>query len=175
MSSSTLENAFKNKNTRNTGRNNTSGNNTSGNVNSFKSVYKLESKFIKKESDFPELLKSNAILCDNLQNYKNAIQTEINNDIGVDEVVEGHVCLTQGNNNEIIIKYGKQIIPLHNPNNEYNMNDIIDDMIVKWNKYKSDYIELYGEDEYNRLYVYIPVYEDDDSDNECDECDDDYW
>jgi hypothetical protein len=173
MSSSTLGNAFKNKNTRNASRND-----NGGNINYFKSTNKLEQKFIKKESDFPDLLKSNAILCNNLQNYKNAIQTEINNDIDVDEVAEGFVCLTQGNNNEIIIKYGKQIIPIHNPNNEYNMNDAINDMIVKWNKYKTDYIELYGEDEYNRLYVYIPVYEDDDDDSECDECDewdDDYW
>ena len=175
MSSSTLENAFKNKNTRNIGRND-----TGGNVNYFKNVSKLEPKFIKKEADFPDLLKSNAILCDNIQNYKNAIQTEINDDIDVDGVIEGHVCLTQGNNNEIIIKYGKQIIPLSNKNNEYNMNDAINDMSIKWDKYKMDYIELYGEDEYNKFYLYKPVYEDsDDDDNsdydECDDYDDDYW
>ena len=168
---STLENAFKNKNTRNNG--NVIGNNNIRNVNHFKSVYKLEPKFIKKESDFPDLLKSNAVLCNNLQNYKNAIQTEIINDVDVNEVAEGCVCLTKGNDNKLVKKYGKQTIQSTTQNYEYTMNDAINYMSINWDKYKSEYIELYGEDEYKKLHSSKPVYEESDSEcSEVSECDD---
>ena len=138
-------------------------------------------------SEFPELndtTKEKDLIIHN--GYMSAFQKEINID-NMKILESGYIMYTQGNNNEITIDYGDMKDRLNNEcKNEYNFkliaNNEFTNIINKWEKYRKDYINLYEEETYNKLYKMKPsFYEDNydyDSEDEInDDCneDDDYY
>ena len=60
----------------------------------------------------------------------------------------------------------KIIMDGYNSNNYYLNNDIIDtrvldELVEKWDLFRLNYIETYGQDEYEKYYEYYDLYDDD--------------
>lgn len=145
---------FKNNN-RIYGSNNSSYNYKKGKEdtsNAFSNRDKIPKNFNALKSEFPELDKKKTVqIADNELNFTMAIQKEKKvEDDGRHVLQPGQVSYTldQG---KIIVAYGTE--PIHR---EISVNDSMDhavhSMIQKWDAFKEEFIENYGEDEYIRLY-----------------------
>lgn len=84
-------------------------------------------------------------------------------DTNKNNIPDGYVCFSLGKHNKIDIEYGPNTEPLKNindPDEDHElspaeiMNTAIDIMIENMERYKMDFIERNGEDEYNRIYNY---------------------
>jgi hypothetical protein len=146
--------------------------------NLFKTSPIIKPSFKFNGSEFPDLndinKEKNLIIHDG---YMSAFQKELF--IDVKKLEPGCIMYTQGNNNEINIDYGDMKDRLNNEHNENMDNEVNKEkfkliannafinIIRKWEKYRSYYIELYEEDTYNKLYrmkLSYDDYEDEDED-----------
>lgn len=162
--------------------------------NLFKITPVIKSTFKIINSEFPELNDRNKekeliILHDG---YMSAFQKELI--VDVKSLEPGCIMYTQGNNNEIIIDYGDMKDRLYNENNENNedneyknneydddevnfkliANNAFNNIINKWEKYRNDYIKLYDEYTYNKLYRMKPSFNEDINEYEDESIDDNY-
>lgn len=155
--------------------------------NLFKTTPIIKPSFKFNGSEFPDLNdinKEKNLIIHN--GYMSVFQKELF--IDVKKLKPGCIMYTQGNNNEINIDYGDMKDKLNNEHNEHNENidnEVNDEnfkliannafinIICKWEKYRSDYIELYEEDTYNKLYRMKLSY-DENEDEYKDDNDNDY-
>jgi hypothetical protein len=142
-----------------------------------------EQKIIEKlkinEESFPDLLSINK------SNNKKNIITSISNDMKYSEISKkiiinrehiqdispGWSIIYIDQNNNIIREDSNKIIQMNKMETQgdtfkNNINNCMNQLIENWEKYKENYIDLYGEDEYEKEYL-MPYYEsiiyDDDS------------
>jgi hypothetical protein len=159
-----MSNNFNNNNGTGSNRSNSfrygSGSRSYNGSNLFKkSQIPSSSLFILKNSDFPEIndLTLNSSKNNEINNYILAFQKEEIMDDS-NKLPPGCISYTQEKNNEIVINYGDMkgkivdVDSLENNNQKENYY-IFNIMIESWEKYKINYINLYGEDVYNSLYV----------------------
>ena len=158
-----------------------------------KKIALLPQTFVLNTSEFPELFDTNTNTNTNTtNNYMTAIQKERAISNYNEELEPGYIMYKQGNNNEININYGtvnygnmKQNINNENKLEikEYDavdVNNVFIKMIGRWEKYALDYIELYDEDTYNKLYKMNRSFydemekEDEEEDEEEDDLSDEY-
>ncbi len=108
------------------------------------------------EMYFPELgTGSNIGTTISKMNYKEASQKEV---VDTDQykIEDGWCVIYKDNNNEIIRENGSKprsaFIRERRENPSTNFSNVAKHLIYNWKKYKDNYIELYGEDEYARNY-----------------------
>ena len=129
-------------------------------LNSFSNKKKVEASFSMNSIHFPELGScsvKNGIETES-KNYMGAIQTQ-NNEVLciVNKVPEGCICYTLEKNNKITKRVGDaRLSYFHDRQTVYDMNGVIDIMSSKWEKYRENYINLYGEDVYEKMYT-MPI------------------
>ena len=147
-----------------------------------------DTKFIICEQDFPSLIKNNNIQIDNsTTNYKDiissneqAIDNSQQNNIkpGCIEIskINGQICFKNGPLTPYQIKTHQinqyQEYLSNDPN--FIMNNAINFMKNNWEKYRSDYDSVYGEDAYDNKFIYKNEYETDDDSDTSSELDTDY-
>jgi len=77
------------------------------------------------------------------------------------QVPSGWLWITRGPDNSIVREYGDS--PYNKEENSLNdnMNNVIETMKENWAQYKEKYIELYGEDEYEKTCMHYSDYDTD--------------
>ena len=130
-------------------------------LNSF-SNKKVDAPFSMNAIHFPELGSSSVktVLAQESSNYMDAIQMQNNEvDCTLDKVPEGCICYTLEKNKITETSGDDRLSYSNSQSTEYGMNDVIDILSSRWERYKEKYIELYGEDVYEKMYM-IPVTDD---------------
>jgi hypothetical protein len=84
------------------------------------------------------------------------------------KVPYGWLWITRGPDNRIIYEYGDSPYKKEEQTLNDNMNNVIETMKENWAQYKEKYIELYGEDEYEKNCMHYSEY-DADTDTYADE------
>jgi hypothetical protein len=120
---------------------------------------------IPKDSDFPELIMNKTYLkkdenqVDKLD-YKIASLKEVVKEDEVYKLPEGWVSFQYSENKEIQIEPHDSFYELDETREEFHMSasHVFDRLIQKWELYKNNYNNMYGNDEYERLYD-MPNYE----------------
>jgi hypothetical protein len=113
-----------------------------------------------KEMDFPELLMN--VFNEDTEDYdkgdyKNAIQTETEQNGGQIEIEINQGCLRIQKNQTGEIEFYKYSFPKKKDFSFHkNTSKIIDTMIERWDTHKNNYIELHGFDAYERMHL-MPV------------------
>jgi len=130
------------------------------------------------QHDFPSLEKSDIysdVIKENTLNFSEAIQKEV-------EIVDqekktfilepGHACYSLEPDNHISVQYASDIVSEKEKEEEtfslaQKMDAIIDVIIKNWERFKNNFIEINGEDEYERMYFspYYSVYDEEDDEN----------
>lgn len=83
------------------------------------------------------------------------------------QVPFGWLWITRGPDNRIIHEYGHSPYKKEEKSLNDNMNNVIETMKENWAQYKEKYIELYGEDEYEKNCMHYSEYDTDtDTDTE---------
>ena len=118
----------------------------------------------------PELLLEKGVWVLPLENLEET--QEPNSPIVTDgeEYVEYGYCKISYKDKKIVRKYGKNWC-----NDNYNDTTLLlNEMILRWDKYKNDYIELYGYETYEKFFT-MPNFNVDEYDDDYDDyCDDEY-
>lgn len=127
------------------------------------------------QDDFPELANNTTKLLDKEPkkslDYKGASLINDDNTQQEEKKQPGWTYITMDKNRTIQIENYK-IHPKYitKSNNEPNWRTILGQMTTSWEKYKQNYVELYGEDCYNHMYEMprddYKYYEDDDDYND---------
>jgi len=125
-------------------------------LNSFSNKKKAEASFSINSMNFPELdsrsVKNELVI--ESKNYMDAIKMQNNETCIIDKVPDGCICYTLEKNNKITKRFGDASLSYFNGQSPvYDMNDVIDIMSSKWEKYRENYINLYGEDTYEKMYT----------------------
>ena len=128
-------------------------------LNSFLNKKKIEASFSTNSIHFPELgssfVKNGMVTETESNNYIGAIQTQNSKVVCiVDKVPEGCICYTLEKNNKITKRVGDARLSYFDGRQTvYDMNDVIDILSSKWEKYRENYIDLYGEEAYEKMYT----------------------
>lgn len=109
------------------------------------------------EEFFPSLpnQKENNILSDGIKknsSYAEKLNCHLDEEVSF-EIDPGSVVIYRDQNNKIYYKYGKSMLkekPSLHEMEEFKNN--IKEMFERWENYKNNFIELNGEDEYNKQY-----------------------
>jgi hypothetical protein len=75
------------------------------------------------------------------------------------KVPYGWLWITRGPDNRIIYEYGDSPYKKEEQTLNDNMNNVIETMKENWAQYKEKYIELYGEDEYEKNCMHYSEYD----------------
>ena len=125
--------------------------------NSFLSDNKKK-EVVLKDSDFPELVSFNKE--NNIElNYKVASLKEIKSEENTYKLPEGWISYKY-NENKVIVEPDNSFEETEETPEEYHSSakKVIEKLIQKWEVYKNNYNEFYGEEEYENLY-YISNYD----------------
>ena len=123
--------------------------------------------------DFPELVlsKKNPII-QNEASYKNMVNKEA--DVKEETLPEGYIVLKEG------VRYSPKVIPIDNEQLFYNTIISTQEYLDKIHeKYRENFIELYGEDLYDKYYTmtesHIYIEKEDEYNDNNDDDDDEYY
>ena len=116
-------------------------------------------KFLLDSNNFPEL-GFNSTINTNLKHdteskkYTDAIQTQQPEEVcDENKVPDGCIHYTLEKNNKITKKYGAYKPSYIDKPRIYTMNNAVNNMVSRWEEYAEIYIDLYGEDIYEKMYV----------------------
>jgi hypothetical protein len=143
-------------------------------MNRFLSKNKNIKKNIEK-MDFPELvLSKKKPIIQNEASYKNMVNKEV--DVKEETLPEGYIVLKEG------VRYSPKVIPIDNEQLFYNTIISTQEYLDKIHeKYRENFIELYGEDLYDKYYtmteshIYIEKEDEYNDNNDNNDDDDEYY
>jgi len=143
---------------------------------------KTNQQFVNDIDNFPILVNVNKTQkqepIEEDKKYLEMAKTEIvKEELIEDDIKPGHILITLEGNK--ITKRYSRTNPSENTYQDYikTTSIIIDNMIYRWNKYRDEFIDLYGEDEYYNVYKPNDECSDEEDNNDNEEqdiMDDDY-
>ena len=115
------------------------------------------------EESFPSLISNDNIeTAESAMNFISATKKEKikdNNSLIMDKILPGWVRISMNNNRKIVYEYGENTnIDYDAEYEDYVVKKEINAMINRWEKYKENYLDLYGEEEYEKNFMSYDAY-----------------
>lgn len=113
---------------------------------------KSTKSFVYKETDYPELAPSANLNSETEMDFKKASTLSASEEVKKDDIIlPGWIYIAMNKNNQISYTCIPKKYNANAHEHDYN-NGIVNNMILRWEKNAAAYIDLYGQDEYEKQF-----------------------